>query len=212
MKANLLLHACCAPCSNACVAALRGEAREPALYWYNPNIHPFTEYKSRRDTLAHYAEEQKLSLVMEDEYGLRSFLSGVYYGGGKPRIAVQSAPSLRPPEAFSAPPRSGPPKADSWRRPARCAFCYRVRLEKTAAAAKEAGYPAFSTTLLASPYQDHERIRLTAEDAAARNGVEFLYRDFRPRFRESQKEALAMGLYMQKYCGCIFSEEERYCP
>ena len=209
MKVNLLLHACCAPCSTACVAALRGEALEPALYWYNPNIHPFTEYQSRRDTLARYAEEQKLSLVMEDEYGLRGFLSGVYYGG-KPRIALQSGPSLRPPEAFPAPSLSCPPKADSSQRPGRCAFCYRVRLEKTAAAAKEAGYPAFSTTLLVSPYQDHELIRQIAEEAAARNGVEFLYRDFRPLFREGQKEARARGMYMQKYCGCIFSEEERY--
>ena len=57
---------------------------------------------------------------------------------------------------------------------------------------------------------EHERIRATVEREAAKNNVRFLYRDFRPRFRTGQQAAREMDLYMQKYCGCIFSEEERY--
>ena len=52
--------------------------------------------------------------------------------------------------------------------------------------------------------------RMTAEALAAQYGVAFLYRDFRPGFREGQRQAREMGFYMQKYCGCVFSEEERY--
>jgi predicted adenine nucleotide alpha hydrolase (AANH) superfamily ATPase len=72
------------------------------------------------------------------------------------------------------------------------------------------GFESFSTTLLISPYQNHDLLRKAGEEAAKRYGVAFLYRDFRPLFREGQRQAREMGLYMQKYCGCIFSEEERY--
>ena len=92
----------------------------------------------------------------------------------------------------------------------RCAFCYRLRLEKTAAVAAEKGYDAFSVSLLISPYQDHELLRETGEGLSARYGLAFFYRDFRPRFRQGQNQAREAGYYMQKYCGCIYSEEERY--
>ena len=92
----------------------------------------------------------------------------------------------------------------------RCLKCYAIRLEKTALAAAQDGYNAFSTTLLVSPYQDHDAIRRIGLEAAAKHGVEFFYRDFRPFFREGQTKARAAGFYMQKYCGCIFSEEESF--
>jgi len=70
--------------------------------------------------------------------------------------------------------------------------------------------PCTASTLFVSPYQNHELLRQTAEEMARRYGVAFLYRDFRPGFRQGQQEARELGLYMQKYCGCVFSEEERY--
>ncbi|MDR2144296.1 MAG: epoxyqueuosine reductase QueH [Treponema sp.] len=183
---NLLLHVCCAPCSVMCVETLKSEGIEMELYWYNPNIHPFTEYKSRRDCLAGYAKDLGLALVVEDQYGLRDFIAGIQC-------------------------RNTGPHSDPFAFPGRCAFCYRLRLEKAARAAKERGIAAFSTSLLISPYQDHELIKKTAQAAAEHYGVEFLYRDFRPFFRDGQAKARAAGRYMQKYCGCVFSEEERYC-
>ena len=60
---NLLLHICCAPCSVACIKQLRGEGIEPTGFWYNPNIHPFTEYRSRRNCLREYAQSIGLTLV-----------------------------------------------------------------------------------------------------------------------------------------------------
>ncbi len=84
------------------------------------------------------------------------------------------------------------------------------RLEKTAKYAKENGFDAFTTTLLISPYQDHDMLIKTGEMLEKKYGIKFLYRDFRSGFREGQNKARSLGLYMQKYCGCIFSEEERY--
>ena len=92
----------------------------------------------------------------------------------------------------------------------RCEYCYSHRLEKTAEFAAQNGYSAFSTTLLSSIYQNHEKIVELAEKFAQKYNVQFLYRDFRPNFREGNNKAREMELYMQKYCGCIFSEEDRF--
>ena len=89
-------------------------------------------------------------------------------------------------------------------------YCYRVRLEETAKYAKENGYDAFTSTLFVSPYQKHEELKRVCEEMAEKYGVEFLYRDFRVGFRDGQAKAKELGLYMQKYCGCVFSEEDRY--
>ncbi len=92
----------------------------------------------------------------------------------------------------------------------RCSFCYRVRLEKTAKFAAENGFDSFTSTLLASLYQDHNGIKAAGEALAQKYGVKFLYKDFRPGFREGNNKARELELYMQKYCGCVFSEEDRY--
>lgn len=172
---KLLLHSCCAPCSVKCVDTLRQEEIEPTIFWYNPNIHPFTEYRNRKNALCEWAKEENLESIIEDEYGLRRFIDNVYPSYGD-----------------------------------RCSYCYTVRLEETAKIAKENGFTHFCTTLLISPYQKHELIKSIAEKISDEYGVKFLYRDFRPYFREGQKLAREKGIYMQKYCGCIFSEEERY--
>ena len=92
----------------------------------------------------------------------------------------------------------------------RCVYCYSHRLEQTAKYAAENGFESFTSTLFASLYQNHEMMKETAERYALKYGVKFLYRDFRPNFREGNKKARENGLYMQKYCGCIFSEQDRY--
>ena len=74
---NIFLHICCAPCSVACIQQLREEGHPPTGFWYNPNIHPFLEYKARRDTLRQYAQDIDLPLVELDDYGLRQFTAAV---------------------------------------------------------------------------------------------------------------------------------------
>jgi len=92
----------------------------------------------------------------------------------------------------------------------RCWECYSMRLEKTAECAKMNDFDAFTTTLLVSPYQNHEWINRVGNVMAAKYNVEYIHPDFVSGFRQGHNEAYHMGLYMQKYCGCVFSEKERY--
>ena len=173
---KLLMHTCCAPCSVYCIESLREENIEPTLYWYNPNIHPYMEYKARRDCLKDYAKSINVKAIFEEEYGLREFTKNVINNLNQ-----------------------------------RCQdYCYRVRLEQTAKFAKENGFDGITTTLLVSPYQNHEVLKKQGEEIAKKYGLKFVYRDFREGFRKGQTKARELGLYMQKYCGCIFSEEDRY--
>ena len=170
-----LLHICCAPCANMPIEVLRTDGIEVAGYWYNPNIHPFTEYRSRRNCVQDYAKGIQLPLILKDEYGLRPFVREV---------------------------------ADDIE--GRCVKCYEMRLFDTARQAAEGGFDSFTSSLFISPYQNHELMRGVAERAAKEYNVEFLYRDFRPYFKEGQEKARELEMYIQKFCGCIFSEQERY--
>ena len=170
-----LLHICCAPCANQCIEVLRTDKIEVNGFWFNPNIHPFTEYRARRNCLREYAETIDLRLIEKNDYALRPFIRAV-------------AEDIEH----------------------RCGKCYELRLFEAAKQAKEGGFDSFTSSLFISPYQNHELMRETAERAAEEYGVDFLYRDFRPYFRAGQDFAREHGFYMQKYCGCVFSEEERY--
>lgn len=173
---KLLMHTCCAPCSVYCIETLRKEGIEPTLYWYNPNIHPYQEYKARRDTLKEYSQIIGIKTIFEEDYGLEEFCGNV----------ISDLKN-------------------------RCInYCYRVRLEQTAKFAKESGFDAITTTLFVSPYQNHEKLKEICKEVCEKYGLEFVYRDFRIGFREGQEKARELGLYMQKYCGCIFSEKDRY--
>ena len=172
---NTLMHICCAPCANQPIAVLRADGFDVAGFWYNPNIHPFTEYRARRNCLREYAQQIDLKLIEQNDYALRPFV----------REVVEDLEN-------------------------RCGKCYQMRLFETARQAKELGFESFTSSLFISPYQNHDLMRETAERAAKEYGVTFLYRDFRPYFRQGQETARELGFYMQKYCGCVFSEEERY--
>lgn len=176
MAKKVLMHTCCAPCSVYCIDSLRAENIEPTIFWYNPNIHPFTEYKVRRDCLKEYCKKVNIESIFIEDYGLDDFCKNV--------VSDISNRCIN--------------------------YCYPKRIGETAKYAAEHGFDAFTTTLLVSPYQKHNELKKVCERAADFYGIEFLYRDFRTGFREGQAKARAEGLYMQKYCGCIFSEEDRY--
>ena len=172
---NTLMHICCAPCANRPIDLLRGEGVGVTGFWYNPNIHPYTEYQARKRTLEDYSREIGMKLIIGGSYDLRTFICSV-------------AGNID----------------------GRCAYCYRMRMEETARYAAENGYDSFTTSLLISPYQKHDAIAAVAREMGEKYGVEFLYRDFRPNFREGNQRARELGFYMQKYCGCVFSEQDRY--
>lgn len=92
----------------------------------------------------------------------------------------------------------------------RCSICYTMRLTAAARKARENGADAFTSTLLYSRYQNHEKIRSTAERIAEENNIPFYYQDFRQGWQTGVEKSIEMGLYRQSYCGCIYSEQERY--
>jgi hypothetical protein len=103
-------------------------------------------------------------------------------------------------------------EAVDWRAegPARCEGCYRMRLARAAELAHRRGLDAFTSTLLISPHQHHDMVRRVGEERGAAAGVPFLYRDWRPLAEESHRQTRRMNLYHQQYCGCVFSEYERF--
>jgi predicted adenine nucleotide alpha hydrolase (AANH) superfamily ATPase len=174
---SMLLHACCGPCSCYTTERLITEGVTPTLFFYNPNIHPYQEYRRRLEGLRQLATLRKLPVEVEPGYELEEFLAHI-------------APT----------PQFG----------TRCAVCYRIRLEKTAAKAQKLGFDTFSTTLLISPYQNRELLCEIGRELAQQYGLTFMDADFRPGFRQSQAQAKEYGLYRQGYCGCIYSEKDRY--
>jgi len=144
-------------------------------FFYNPNIHPYTEYKLRRDCLISYAQDIGLPVMLDDHYDLIEFLRSL----------------------------SGFEEEGT-----RCRICYNIRLERTARAAVDGGFDLFSTTLLISPYQKHEILREVGEEVSRQYQIPFYYEDLRPGWQESRRMAKALGLYRQRYCGCIYSEAE----
>lgn len=168
---KLLLHICCAPCEIYPLEALRAKGFEVTGFFYNPNIHPFSEYNNRRQAFEDYSKRANLEMIF---------------------------PEYQPQEFF----RTVNMNEDS---PGRCAFCWRLRLHKTALVAKEIGCKSFTTTLLVSPYQNHELLKKIGEDIAQKEEIEFYYEDFRPGFREAHNKARQQGIYCQKYCGCLYS-------
>lgn len=172
---KVLLHACCGPCTIYPFTLLQQEGLDVTAFFYNPNIHPFQEFKRRLNSLKQYASSANLPLITENAYGLRDFVREIAFHEEE-----------------------------------RCQICYRLRLQKTAAFAKDHGYDAFSTTLLYSKYQRHQVLIKMCQDLASTFSIAFLYRDFREGWQFGVDKSIELSMYRQPYCGCIYSEQERY--
>ena len=97
-----------------------------------------------------------------------------------------------------------------FREKSRCSVCQQIRIKETALFARNNGFDAFSTSLLYSRYQNHEEIRQQCMDISKSLGIQFVYHDFRQGWKRGIESSIAQGLYRQSYCGCIYSEQERY--
>lgn len=172
---KLLVHICCGPCSIYPLRQVVGDRMEVWGFFYNPNIHPYTEYCKRLEAVRVLAEKMDLKVIYRDEYDLEGFI----------RNTINDVDG-------------------------RCRYCYMSRLEATAEAARKEGFDYFSSSLLYSRYQDHDSVKRMGRSIGKKIGVDFLYEDFRAGWRDGIRESKEMGLYRQQYCGCIFSEKERY--
>jgi epoxyqueuosine reductase len=172
---KLLMHICCANCCLYPLKTLFSKNIDVKGLWLNPNIHPYTEYQMRLDSLQKLQGDWSLEIEYIDYYGLKEFLRAVVHNEEN-----------------------------------RCAICYSLRLEETAKTAKKMGIDGFTTSLLASPYQKFDMIITIGKKMGEKYSIPFYLEDFRPGWKDSINVSKELGLYRQKYCGCIYSEMERY--
>ena len=184
---KILMHMCCAPCACYPVKRLREENFEPVGYFFNPNIHPYQEWRRRLKTAREFAEKVGIDFFAHNHYGLREYLEKV-------SGVVDWQDTIENADGFHK----------------RCGVCYSWRLSEAARFAAENNFETFTSTLFYSRYQNHELMKKIAEHFAKKFGVNFFYEDFRAGWQEGIDISLDLGLYRQNYCGCIFSEEERF--
>lgn len=181
---NLLLHMCCGPCACYPVEKLRADGHQLTGYFFNSNIHPYKEFRRRLTTAEEFAQKVNLPLIVDNKYQLREFLQ----------------------KALTIEKYTDGLNLDN----RRCRMCYAWRLHEAALYAKEHGFDAFTSTLFVSPYQNHQMMKDVAEKISRAVNIPFYYEDFRPGYERGVDISLELELYRQPYCGCIFSEEERY--
>ncbi len=190
-KERILLHSCCAPCSTAVIERLI-ETYDITILYYNPNIYPEEEYLKRKNEEIKYinaynSKNPETNLKMLDcDYDSITFYN-----------AVKGLENER---------EGG----------ARCAVCFKVRLEMTAKLAKEKGYDIFGTTLSVSPHKNAEVLNAIGENLSIVYGIPYLVANFKKQngYKRSVELAKENNLYRQNYCGCEFAllYQQKECP
>ncbi|MBT6518792.1 epoxyqueuosine reductase QueH [Candidatus Woesearchaeota archaeon] len=177
-KPKLLLHVCCAPCSTHCVEVLKKEY-DVTLFFYNPNIHPQFEYDKRLSDAKKISEKYDVGLIIGD-YDYKEWIKAI----------------------------TG--LFDEKEGGKRCEKCFEYRLFKSAQTAKELEMSLFTTTLSISPHKNFKHISKYGKKFGAEFGIEFLEKDFKKQdgFKKSRDLSKKLGLYRQKFCGCIFSYDD----
>lgn len=179
---RLLLHSCCAPCSSYVLEALTPYF-DITVYYHNPNISPKAEFDKRAVEQKRLIGEMPLknpASLVVPDYDAAEFFDAV--------------------KGLESEPEGG----------ARCAVCYRLRMEQTARYAKENGFDYFTTTLSISPLKNAAKLNEIGEQLGERYGVRYLYADFKKKngYLRSCELSREYGLYRQDHCGCVFSRRE----
>lgn len=180
---SLLLHACCAPCSTACLERL-ADYFKVTIFYYNPNITDENEYKKRIE------EIKKLLTLINPKYEVK-LLEGEY----NPKLFLDMSNGLEmEPE-----------------RGKRCYKCYEMRLKETASIATKLGFNNFCTTLTLSPHKNSDWINEIGEKLDKEYESNYLYSDFKKKegYKRSIELSKKYDLYRQDYCGCIYSKRDR---
>ena len=180
---TLLLHACCAPCSSACLERLSNFFKITIIY-YNPNITEEKEYLKRLEELKNFIQKIKVKYpinIIDTRYDPKEFFE-ISKGLEKGK-----------------------------ERGKRCYKCYELRLEETAKVAKENNFDFFATTLTLSPYKKTDWLNEIGENLSNKYQTSYLYSDFKKKngYKRSIELSKEYNLYRQDYCGCIYSKLER---
>lgn len=179
---RLLLQSCCGPCSSYVLEYLTQYFSVTVLF-YNPNIQPEQEYLKRLENqikLINSLPVKNPVSLLSCDYDSETFTHAV--------------------RGLEAEPEGG----------ARCAVCFRLRLEETAKLAREGEFDFFCTTLSVSPHKDAQLINRLGYEIAEKYGVLWLPCDFKKRggYLRSIELSRQYGLYRQNYCGCLYSKNQ----
>ena len=179
---TLLLHSCCAPCSSYVLEYL-SKYFNITIYYYNPNINSYDEFKKRADEQIRLINEMnfknsvKYVIAEYDNHEFEAVISGL----------------------------KDEPEGGS-----RCFKCYHLRLEQACKYAKEHGFDYFTTTLSISPYKNSNKLNEIGENLEKEYNVNYLYADFKKKngYKRSIELSKIYGIYRQDYCGCIYSKKK----
>ncbi len=203
------MHICCANCSLYPIKTLTEKGVSVTGLWFNPNIHPYVEYKNRLDAVRKleclWKNDNKIPpnppLLKGGEGGFlqKGEREGFSWGGADFQVHYIDCYGIK---EFIQKTGNGSEN--------RCSACYEMRLDKTAQTAREIGADGFTTSLLISPYQKFDVIIDIGREMEKRHSVQFYFEDFRPGWKQGVELSKELGLYRQKYCGCIYSEMEKH--
>ncbi len=179
---TILLHACCAPCSSTCLKRL-GDYFKITIFFYNPNITDYEEYKKRLEEIKRFISLFKLKYpinIIEGKYDKNAFFN-ISKG-------LENVPE----------------------RGIRCYNCYKLRLVETLKNAESNNFDYFTTTLTLSPFKNTKWINEIGEEISKNSKVKFLNSDFKKHngYKESIEYSKKYNLYRQNYCGCIYSKRK----
>lgn len=196
-KPTLLLHACCAPCSSY-VLELLTSYFDISIYYYNPNIHPETEYTRRLAELESFLKTTERSQIFTRNSSLKATQPVLIYTDYDPEEFFTATNTRNETELQTEPERGE-----------RCRRCYYFRMKKAYEYAVTHKFDYFTTTLSISPFKDAEKINTIGRQLKEEipSSVEYLYADFKKKngFLRSLELSKEYGLYRQEYCGCIYS-------
>ena len=173
---KLLVHTCCADCLLKMADSLKNQSVEIVGYFYNPNIHPRSEYLARLNAAKKICEENKIKLIVAD-WGPKEYFRSL----------------------SSTTKEDSPFDKKETLKPKRCEICWRLRLRKTFEYAKEKGFEEVSSTLITSHYQNKEKIIEIGKNLEKEFGIKFLVPE------KVSSELKTSGFYKQNYCGCCYS-------
>jgi predicted adenine nucleotide alpha hydrolase (AANH) superfamily ATPase len=175
---KLLLHSCCAPCSGGILAELQQAKVDVTLFFYNPNIHPHSEYEKRKAENKRYADRLKIPFIDADYEHKEKWFDLT--------TGLEDEPE----------------------RGKRCDVCFDLRLQRTAEYAHKNDFGHFATTLGISRFKDLEQVNRSGLKAAQiYPDLHFFDYNWRKKggIQRSAEISRRENFYRQEYCGCIFS-------
>ena len=196
---KILIHTCCADCLLKMIDSLKDESAELVGYFYNPNIHPRSEYLARLKAAQNICEENKIKLIVADwspKEWFNQIPSGCAASPFDERETLEQNPSVL---------RTAPlDKREALKIKTRCERCWKLRLGKTFEYAKKNNFETVSTTLLTSHYQNKDQIEKIGKELEKEFEIKFLVP------KKVSGELKTSGFYKQNYCGCCYSLVETW--